>query len=227
MGILPALIIAITISLIIFSLISAYTLKIGRFNLNSISWLKQNKRRTSLFVAFPALLIMVPMTEEIVFRAPLIVLFKEEGTIAWITIAVSAIVFASMHSIDGFFTRRVVATPADQLRSDNLAYEVEKLRTKTSNSKRLQALRVCQFASMTAFGVITGFIAVSQQSLWMVIIIHSIWNLFTMTVLPLLVRTVKTLVVWSAKLARCTFSLISERFKSKLVTPIRTDDPCT
>src|SRR3989338_494760 len=65
--------------------------------LNSIAWVQEHHRQISWTISFPLLYVFGPAIEELIFRAPLVVLFENISSGAWWGISISAILFALTH----------------------------------------------------------------------------------------------------------------------------------
>jgi membrane protease YdiL (CAAX protease family) len=66
-------------------------------NLKGVEWQQKNKRRVAWMIDKPTNFIWAPIYEELMFRAPLIIVFDTISYLAWCGIVVSACLFSVKH----------------------------------------------------------------------------------------------------------------------------------
>lgn len=145
--------------------------------MKSIEWYKENEWKVECLLGIPTINIFAPILEELIFRTPLIILFSNINSSAWIGIFVSALAFASIH----YFGNQIklfevlAAKESGQIKTDNSLEgitETEKIQAQQMKIRRLSHV-VCTFP----LGILTGYYGIKYQSIWLSVGIHSAWNL--------------------------------------------------
>ena len=179
---LPSILIIGGIAVIMFLYLKLMIRKFGD-NLKSIDWVEQNKLKASLLLSSPNAYIFAPTWEELVFRAPIIIMFSELSQSAWYGILASSILFSVLHWRGNKITFFEILDARDngEKESDNLEDESERLSQKMKKEvKQRKALHVLlTFLS----GIIFGYFGIKYQSIWISVGLHSLWNL----IMPILV----------------------------------------
>lgn len=108
------------------------------------------------------------MKEELIFRAPLVVLFTSMTTSAFTGVVVSTALFSLMH-----------------VRA-SLGFLVQFLHSPTLKFKIKNRDRIIAGMATAILGWICGYCAIRSQSLWVPTVIHIAWNLVVPTLLMLI-----------------------------------------
>ncbi|MBI2670313.1 MAG: CPBP family intramembrane metalloprotease [Candidatus Yanofskybacteria bacterium] len=149
-------------------------------NLKKIEWYEKNQLKFECLLGIPAIYIFVPIQEELIFRAPLILIFSGINGNAWTGILVSAFAFATSH----YFGNQIKLFDG-QVKTDDIKTgiaEIEKMEAQQIKIRRLLHV-VCTFP----LGVLAGYYGIKYQSIWISVGIHSVWNLLMPILMPLLV----------------------------------------
>jgi len=139
--------------------------------------------------------VQCPAIEELIFRAPLIVAFDDFTTSTWVCIAVSSLLFGSLHLANTNLRTMIKlasersedekrrqmldnTTPseADEFIKRELAEE------KVRNPEPL-AVKIASTISPTLMGFLVSYLGIKYQSVFVAFGIHSAWNFL---LLPLL-----------------------------------------
>lgn len=156
-------------------------------NLKSIEWYKKNQWKVESLLGIPAVNILAPATEELIFRAPLIIIFSDINGNAWAGILVSAFAFASIH----YFGCQIKLFEVLQMKEGNQIKtddpqtgikEIEKMQ-----AQQMKIRRLSHVVGTFPLGILAGYYGIKYQSIWISVGIHSAWNLLVPLILPLLV----------------------------------------
>ncbi|MBM2820860.1 MAG: hypothetical protein HW405_620, partial [Candidatus Berkelbacteria bacterium] len=121
--------------------------------------------------------------EEIVFRAPLMLLFPSLTKTVWVAVIISSLVFGALHATKNWINRgNLSGMPGVVESSQGIGW------------------RIWRFSITTILGFILAYQAVLHQSLYRCFWIHLCWNVFFMLIFPLLLRFLIPLVcnAWMA-----------------------------
>lgn len=148
-----------------------------RDRMKSLEYAKTNKLKMALLIGFPTLLLYAPLTEEIIFRAPLILLFSHISDSAWLGISVSALLFGSAHwSGQKFDLTDIPESRANgEAITDDLKTELELV--EKSRPRMVLAKKILHVIITTLLGLVFGYYGIKHQSLWLCIALHAGWNL--------------------------------------------------
>lgn len=186
---LPSIIILTCIALVTFIYLKLVVRRFGE-NLKSVVWCEKNQRKVIFYLAMPAQVVWAPVAEELIVRAPLIVIFPVVSGYAWIGIIVSSVIFASVH----YFGKKTglsevfEAKECGNTKTDNLDLEVAAL--EKTHADLLQKRRVTQVTATFLLGMLSGYCGILYQSIWVSVGIHAAWNLFLPAVLQLFILLV-------------------------------------
>lgn len=179
--------------------------KIGLQNLNSAQWVKDNLFKVSLLVGTPVGNVLAPTAEELLFRAPIIVMFPDLGGFAWMGILISAGIFSLLHIKEknlGIFEVLNAKNGDDSLiEKEN---QVEKGLDRAERRLRI----VFRLAATFILGIIAGYFGIKHQSLWLSIGIHSLWNL----TMPLLVPLALLFIVLGFQILGAVLGTLRQKF---------------
>ena len=173
---LPSILIIGGIAIITYAYLKWITKKFGD-DLKSVSWIKENKLKISLLIGAPNAYIFAPALEELVFRVPLIIAFGELSPVAWYGIVASSILFSLLH----WFGSKIsmfdifVAEENGENESDNL--EDESTRLSLTMKKQIKLRKVLNVLCTIPVGILSGYLGIKYQSIWICVVIHSLWNL--------------------------------------------------
>ncbi|OHA50340.1 MAG: hypothetical protein A3A80_00600 [Candidatus Terrybacteria bacterium RIFCSPLOWO2_01_FULL_44_24] len=207
---LPDIAVIATIAALTWLYIKALSHHIGE-NSKSITWLKKNPK-IALLVGLPTLFIWAPTVEELIFRAPLIIVFGAMSPYAWIGIVVSNIIFAVIHQGKNSVRKHIefsthLSNQEGELATDD--YETERAGFIASQPKQTTVAKIFSVIPQFALGMLSGYLGITNQSIWLSVGIHCAWNIFAVIGLPLLIVLV-TLVVGGIMLG---FSFLINLFK--------------
>ena len=184
---------------------------------NVISWFKENKLKAVL-ISTLSISLYAPALEELVFRAPLIIIFDTVSGYAWIGILVSSVIFAAIHRFGkigeiAFETMKESFITNGELEEEE---EIDDFELKRKNFiKRVNRNRLL---SSFLIGILTGYLGVKYQSLYLCFGIHVAWNLLfppLLTILFLIVMVAWTFI--SVKMDDCKRSLRRRRITKQLL----------
>lgn len=119
-----------------------------------------------------------PAVEEVLFRAPLIIMFSSLSSNAWYGIILSSALFSLLHlpklKIANIYTI-LAEWQKGNLESDSVKQESARLLSeqKVSTSKD----KIIQLVVTFCLGVMFSYIGIVYQSLWLCVTVHAIWNL--------------------------------------------------
>lgn len=155
--------------------------------MNDLEWIRANGQKLGLLV-MPILIVFAPCVEELVFRAPLLILFPVLNQSAWYGIMVSSILFGLMHW-SGNLEQNSIIVHGGKTETNDLAKEREKL--EIENKAQIVFAKCFRVVATTLAGVWFGYLAISHQSLWWSMGAHALWNFIMPTLLPIVL-----LVLW-------------------------------
>ena len=101
------------------------------------------------------MILVAPCWEELIFRAPLVIVFGDLSPTAWIMITHGAVLFGLMH-VNVLHPYHFTALPA--------------------TARRARIHKAAHFTQTTALGFVFGYTAVASGSLFVPVIIHALWN---------------------------------------------------
>lgn len=110
LGLLPSICSAIVV-LFAIRLYSYVVAKYFNYLVSDEAWQKENRLKVFALLFVPAVHFRAPLYEELIFRGPLVVLFSELATTAWICIVVSGVWFAVLHLRVGGVWHVVITIP--------------------------------------------------------------------------------------------------------------------
>lgn len=163
-------------------------------NLKSVEWNQKNEIKVSLLVGTPLICILAPAVEELIFRAPLVVVFRHLDATAWCMIVVSSLIFGLIHWFGNhlWMPDILIARKNGRHQSDNVAAETTRLLAEMKGEIRIR--KYAQVVGATGFGVLVGYIGVEYQSIWACFGIHSLWN-FLVPAITFLIQLL-IIVIW-------------------------------
>ena len=164
-------------------------LVIKRFgdNFRSIEWHEKNKWRVAWTVSMPLTNVYGPAVEELIFRAPLIVMFSAMSPVAWYGIFASSGVFALLH----WFGKKIwmleilSARENSDHKTDDVVAEMNRLYQE--NGRAIMVRKVLHVIFAMPLGILTGYYGIKYQSIWVAVGIHSAWNLIMPLIISILV----------------------------------------
>ena len=167
-----------------------FILKKWKTKLQSIAWCRENSKKNFWRISVPLLYIHAPVYEELIFRAPLVLLFDHVSESAWLGIFISALLFGASHWW-GFkiIPQGLYAKPnVGEETSDNYLEEAKRLQDE--NKKTVLIQRVIQVCLTFGLGLLAGYYSIVYQSIWVAFGIHSLWNIVGTLLLPWLVALI-------------------------------------
>jgi len=134
-------------------------------NFTNEEWREKNVAKILLTVGAPTYYVFAPAVEELIFRAPLIILFGAMTSFAWYGILISSVLFALMHLLS------------------------------QEERKKTLAHKAYRFVATFVLSVLAGYYGIVNQSIWTSFGIHVAWNiiapalLFIFTLLLIVIHT--------------------------------------
>ncbi len=138
--------------------------------LHSIKWLKKERKKVIWTLSAPEYCILAPAREEVIFRAPLIIIFSEISSNAWYGIFISSIIFSLMH----WAGEKVSLSDIISSKTDNT--KIAKLFFLKRNRKKIFLRKIIHVLCTFPLGILAGYYGIKHQSIWVAFAIHSIWN---------------------------------------------------
>ena len=183
---LPSVLIISCIALITFLYIRIVRKCLG-VNLKSVEWNKENLWKSALMIGTPILNLGAPAVEELIFRAPLIIIFDSISSTAWYGILISSLLFGLAH----FFGKKVSmsdlfsARENNENESDDVQAETDRIHKKLG--KIILARRIFHVFVTFLAGIVFGYYGIVYQSIWVSFGLHSLWNLIMPFIMPVLI----------------------------------------
>ncbi len=156
-------------------------------NLKSVEWHKKNERKVVWTVGVPLVNVWMPAVEELVFRAPLIIMFSAMSSTAWYGVFVSSGLFALSH----WFGKQIwmpdilSARENGDHESDDVVAETNRLHEE--KGREIMVRKVIHVVLTLPLGILAGYYGIKYQSIWVAFGIHSAWNLIMPSVLKILI----------------------------------------
>ena len=186
---LPSLAIIAGITACAFALFHALNRKYGKQS-ESVAWQKEHRGFLSL-VSLLQSFIIAPFLEELLFRAPLLVLFPGLSSNAWLGILGSACLFSLIHwpkskeKFAAMIYQQSEMKPAD---GDDFLANVKKM--EEVHRGKILFFRILQCTLAFFAGILYGYLAISFQSLWPSIGAHIVWNLVVPFILGVSIQVI-------------------------------------
>lgn len=156
-------------------------------NFKSVEWQKKNQWVVIWTVGTPLANVWAPAVEELLFRAPLIIMFGAMSSAAWYGIFTSSGLFALLHLLGKkIYIAEILSSREDgDHESDDIEVEMNRLHQEAGTTTILvrKALHV---VITFPLGILAGYYGIKYQSIWVAFWIHSAWNLIMPIVLPIL-----------------------------------------
>lgn len=144
--------------------------------LGSVAWIRENQKILSSAYATPAAWVQGPFLEELIFRAPLVIIFQSVSRLSWPWIVLSALAFGLIHWRGNKLTLEELTDDqeVDGVLTDNLQEIIRRIEPK--HRKEIAKRRVAHCLIASVLGIIAGFYSVKYQSIWLAVGIHAAWN---------------------------------------------------
>ena len=155
-------------------------------NFKSVEWHKKNQLKVAWTVGTPLINVWAPAVEELIFRAPLIIVFGAMSSAAWYGIFVSSGLFALSHWFGKkiWMPEIISARENGNYESDDVTTEVNRL--SAEGGKMIMARKALHVVFTLPLGILAGYYGIKYQSVWVAFGIHSAWNLVMPVVFPIL-----------------------------------------
>lgn len=140
-----------------------------RDKLKNPDWREKNNQKLLLLFGFPVNCIWGPAVEEVVFRAPLLILFSSFTDGAKLGILISSLCFGVIHYLSPLKKR---------------VYESNQ---KDAERRKKSWHRVAHGVMTMIAGIFFAYFAIIYQSLWVSYAVHAIWNFLFSIVLAWLI----------------------------------------
>jgi membrane protease YdiL (CAAX protease family) len=168
---------------------SAENIKIGQINPESSQYDKSLGKKTTLTLSVITF-ILSPIVEELIFRLPLLLFFSELNFSAWTSIWISAVLFMALHLPEHNHRYR-----GSQLVDDpgNYQLSLKELNNQAKASAQAPVWTwILRIVSTLLAGLLTGYLAVTSQSLWLPLVAHVTVNIAATILLPILIVIIAT-----------------------------------
>lgn len=145
--------------------------------IESVEWRKKNTFKAYLLVGLPVVCLYAPALEEVIFRAPLLILFNGLSPAAWYGIVIASVIFSVCHWFGQKFTLTDVMEDKKEgeLPTGPVTEEIRELAKK--EPKRALRRKIYHVIGTFPAGIFLGYFAIKSQSLWVAAGLHSLWNL--------------------------------------------------
>ncbi len=153
-------------------------------NVNNLEWMRKNKFAFEMKFGSPLLYICAPTIEELLFRAPLIILFSSVTSHAVLGITASAVLFGLMHIFNKKVKLPQILSESNECSQEKLTVSELVAKIEKRDKKRIFYLNIIAVCATTILGLLAGYFGVYYQSIWVAVGIHAAWNMF---VPPLLI----------------------------------------
>ncbi len=165
-------------------------LKRFKERIKSIEWCKENHWKIIWLIGTPVQNVWAPVAEELIFRAPLIVIFSTVSGNAWRGIWISSVFFSLVHYFGHKITLFDVfsAKESSETKTDSLEAEISDI--KKREAKRLRITKFLHPITVFPLGILSGYYGIKYQSIWASVGIHFVWNLVMPIILVLVVLIV-------------------------------------
>ena len=133
-----------------------------------------------------------PAVEELIFRAPLIIMFHALSSEAWYGIIILSILFSVLH-LPKLKNTSIYVVLAEWKKGTLLSDSVNQESTRLLSEQKRSTNKDKTVQLLVAFclGVIFSLIGIVYQSLWLCVIVHIIWNLVGAELLAKIIIAVK------------------------------------
>ena len=148
----------------------------------SVLWLMRNQSKTLLVLVLGAL-IFAPTSEELVFRGLLLVAFDSLTTHAWTWIIITGILFGLAHIPSRGVSRGEVIKARENGEHESDDIRKEKKRIYALNPWKYRRIKIFKAVQSSCTGILFGYIAVYNQSIWSSVGAHFLWNLLVAPIL--------------------------------------------
>ncbi|MBI2064526.1 MAG: CPBP family intramembrane metalloprotease [Candidatus Yanofskybacteria bacterium] len=158
-----------------------------RERMKSIKWCKENQWKIIWLIVVPFYCVRAPFAEELIFRAPLIVIFSDLSGNAWLGIWISGLLFSSVHCFGDKINlcHVLLAKDGGEAKTDSLETRIADIKKK--QAKRLKIIKLIHPISVLPLGILSGYYGIKYQSIWASVGVHFIWNLIVPFIIVLLV----------------------------------------
>jgi len=155
-------------------------------NFKSVEWHKKNTWKVVWIVGTPLTNVWAPATEELIFRAPLIIAFGTMSSSAWYGVLASSGLFALSHWFGkkNWKSEIISARENGNHKTDDVEAEVNRLHAE--EGKMIMVRKVLHVVFTLPLGILAGYYGIKYQSVWVAFLIHLVWNLVMPAVLPIL-----------------------------------------
>lgn len=201
---LPSILALTLIWCISFLIWRTYKRCYGVDTINSKKWLRKNKWKTS-FMAIMLSCVSAPAAEELIFRAPIIIMFDQMSSAALYGIYVSSALFALVH-LHGNTTLVTQIRIDEEGQSDDVRIELKRL---LREKKRTAVIgKIIKVIVTFPMGILFGYYGIKYQSLWVSFGAHSAWNFFMPLVIVLVIGIISVVVYLSFLIISFLFSKV-------------------
>ncbi|MCX6815325.1 MAG: CPBP family intramembrane metalloprotease [Candidatus Aenigmarchaeota archaeon] len=164
-------------------------------DLKSVDWVQKNVLKVTLLFTVPLIGIWAPFVEEMVYRAPLILVFQSTTIYSWIAILVSSAIFGIAHWSSPTATMFDVFSEKEEgaLETDDSIKELKKVEEKKGN---VILRRVINVISGFTLGILCGYYGIKYQSIWVAVGIHVAWNLLAPVIIGMVLLIIRLIILF-------------------------------
>lgn len=149
------------------------------------NWAKNHKIKAFFFISTPIVVITGPALEELVFRGPLVIIFNQVLGYAWPAMIFSSTVFALMHCL-GKTSEKLFEGIKLFLKEKGVDTESDAEINETREKRTIKRMRIGRATASFILGMLTGYLGIKYQSLWLCFYIHAAWNLLMPVILTIM-----------------------------------------
>lgn len=136
-------------------------------------WVIKNRLKLSLIVGIPMEYVVVPFVEELIFRAPIIILFQIINSSAWIGIVLSGVVFGLTH----YFKAHIYFWDIEKKLKAGINIEEASVEFSKLNTGMIKSRKGISVIATGILGIICGYFGIKHQSILLSVGIHAAWNI--------------------------------------------------
>ena len=182
---LPSILTLMGIAALVYVYLKLVTIYLGE-HLKSIAWCKNNKWKVAFLIGTPAANIWAPVSEELIYRVPLIIAFTSVSRNAWWGILASSVIFASSHYFGNKVNllQIVLAEKNGEIKTDDVEMEGNELQK--AQAQDAWKWRLAHVVATLPLGILASYYGIKYQSIWLSVGIHFAWNLVMPIIMPFL-----------------------------------------
>lgn len=158
-----------------------------RERMKSIKWIAENKWKLEFLLRSPSGFVWVPIVEELIFRAPIIICFGFLSFSAWAAIVGSALAFGLTH----YSGKKLTLTEVLEIVKNGKCLTIDQV--VKDKKTMLNWRRWSQIILAASMSIISGWLGIKHQSIWLSVGIHAAFNIFCCPILTIMLLLVALL----------------------------------